>query len=476
MTVRHLGYGGGPIGKDGSLGFSEVGKEGKAKKAAKTRCVGPWDALHNSAMMTSKIIGARRTLIQAALGYCLLFTLTAAVVAADWPQWRGPARDEKSSETGLLKQWPAGGPPLFWKVTGLGAGYSGITVVGERIYTCGEQGDSSHVIALNRADGKKVWSVKLGKAGAPGWGNFAGPRCSVSVDGDRCYALGHYGEVACLRIADGQEVWRKHLVNDFGGKVPEWGYSESPLVDGDNVMFTPGGSKGAVVALNKMTGATVWHSKDFTDAAHYSSLVISEFGGVRHYVQLTADSVAGISAKDGAVLWKAERKGKVAVIPTPIVHENLVFVTSGYEVGCHLFKIVKGAAGFTVEQAYANKDLANHHGSVILHDGHIYGHSDSRGWVCMELSTGKLVWREREKLKKGAIFYADGHFYLREEDKSGPGTMALIEATPAGYREKGRFDQPDRTDKNSWTHPVVAGGRLFIRDQDLLLCYDVKAK
>ncbi|HRY48178.1 MAG TPA: PQQ-like beta-propeller repeat protein [Candidatus Paceibacterota bacterium] len=413
-----------------------------------------------------------------AVWVCSLMVLAGAclVSAEDWTQWRGPKRDGKSAETGLLKQWPASGPTLLWKTTGLGIGYSGITMSGKCIYTTGDQGDANYAIALDRATGKKIWSVKLGKSGAPGWGGFAGPRSSVTIDGDRLYVVGQYGEFVCLNAADGKEIWRKHLVQDFGGKVPEWGYSESPLIDGDQVMLTPGGSRGSVVALNKLTGATIWQSKGITDEAHYSSLVLSDFGGTRHYVQLTAEHVFGVSAKDGAVLWKAVRKGRTAVIPTPIVQGDLVFVTSGYSVGCNAFKITKGASGYAAEQVYASKEFDNHHGGAILHEGHVYGHADSRGWICMEQATGRIVWREREAAKKGSLVFADGHFILREEDKSSPGRLILIAATPAGYQEKGRFDQPDRSDKNSWTHPVVSDGRLYVRDQDLLLCYDVKAK
>jgi outer membrane protein assembly factor BamB len=418
--------------------------------------------------------GTRRSIFLVGGLAALLLAQTPAGQAQDWLQWRGPNRDGRSTETGLLKQWPEGGPKQVWKATGLGAGYSGLTVAGDRVYTSGDHGDASFVLALDRASGNKVWSVKLGKSGAPGWGNFAGPRGSVTIDGDRLYAMGQYGEVVCLQAKDGKEIWRKHMVHDFGAKQPEWGYSESPLVDGEQVVMTPGGSKGAVVALNKMTGAQLWQSKDCTDEAHYSSLVISEFGGVRHYVQLTADHVIGVNAKDGSLLWKAVRKGKTAVIPTPEVHEDMVFVTSGYGVGCNLFKITKSGSSFSAEQVYANKDLENHHGGTVFHQGNVYGHSESRGWVCLELKTGKLLWREKEKLRKGSILFADGHLYLREEaDK---GTVALIEASPEGYKESGRFAQPDRSDKNSWPHPVIANGKLYLRDQDILLCYDIKGQ
>jgi outer membrane protein assembly factor BamB len=409
------------------------------------------------------------------LAVLLVASLTASRgAAADWPQWRGPNRDGKSADTGLLKTWPAGGPPLAWKATGLGRGYSGVTLAGDRIYTMGDFGETNLVLALRRADGKRLWSTPLGKAGAPGWGGFAGPRSSVTVDGDRLYALGQYGEFACLEAATGQVRWRRHLTDDFGGERPEWGFSESPLVDGPRVVLTPGGSQGAVVALDKMTGALLWQTKEFKDPAHYSSLIAVELGGVRQYVQLTAEHVVGIVPEDGRVMWESVRPGRTAVITTPVAQGNLVYVTSGYGVGCNVFGLTRTGEGFNAEEVYANKEMANHHGGVILRGNHVYGHSEGKGWTCQELRTGKAVWQDKEILGKGSIAFADGLFYLRRED--GPGTVVLAEVSPTGVKEKGRFDQPERTDQKSWTHPVIAGGCLYLRDQDLLLCYDVRQR
>jgi hypothetical protein len=406
----------------------------------------------------------------------LLGTFTTAVVAAtgDWPQWRGPDRNGVSQETGLLKKWPAGGPPLAWKATGLGSGYATVAVAGQRIFTTGDKNGSGYLIALNRADGKPLWTTQIGKAGASGWGGFEGPRGTPTVDGELIFTIGQWGELVCVDAATGKEQWRKDFTTDFGGGRPEWGYSESPLIDGDKVVFTPGGSRGAVVALNKKTGALVWQSKDFKDPAHYASLIIAEIGGVRQYIQLTEASVAGLAAADGQLLWRAPRKGSTAVIPTPIYHDGLVYVTSGYGVGCNLFKVTAADGKFTAEQVYANKVMVNHHGGVVRMGNYVYGHSDSKGWTCQDLRSGQAVWQEKGQVGKGSLVYADGRLYLRAED--GKGTVALVEATPQGYREKGRFDPPSRTDKNSWAQPVVAGGRLYLRDQDTLLCYDVLAK
>ncbi len=407
-------------------------------------------------------------------------SLVVALVAAasqasgDWPNFRGPALNDISPDTGLLQDWSAGGPPLVWEATGLGAGYSGISLSGNTIYTAGDKDDSTLVVALNAADGKQIWAAKLGKSDAPGQPKFEGPRSTPTVSDGLVIVLGQWGDLACYAAGTGKEQWRKDLTKDFGGSYPTWGYSESPVVDGDKVMVTPGGSQGAVVALNKKTGELIWQSKEFTDAAHYSSLIIEEIGGVRQYIQLTAESVAGVAAADGKLLWRAKRKGNVAVIPCPVYKDGFLYVSSGYGVGCNVFKITATDGKFSGEQVYANKTMANHHGGVVLVGDYVYGYSEGKGWTCQDLKSGEAKWQEREKLGKGSLVCADGRLFLRQEDRKA--TVALIEPTPDGYKEHGRFDQPDRSSKNSWPHPVVIGGRLYLRDQDVLLCYNVKAK
>jgi outer membrane protein assembly factor BamB len=392
----------------------------------------------------------------------------------DWPQFHGPARDNISKETGLLKEWPKGGPALAWKMTGVGDGHSSVAVANGKIFTAGRVGDSIVVFALNEADGKQVWKAEAGGLGrSQETQGGKGPRATPTVDGDMVYMVGPAGDVVGLSAADGKEVWHINLIKDFGGSVPQWGFSESATIDGDNLLCTPGGSKGAVLAVNKKTGKEVWQSKEFTDKAAYAPLVVADIGGVHQVVSYTQAHIAGISAKDGAVLWVGDRPGKTAVIPTPIVKDDYVYVTSGYQVGCDLFKVNASGGKFTVEKLYSNKDMQDHHGGVIYLDGNIYGHSDSKGWVCQEMITGKIKWSDKG-VGKGSIAYADGHFYLRSEGKNG--TIALIEASPDGYKEHGRFDQPDRSDKQAWPHPVIANGKLYIRDMETLLCYDIKAK
>ena len=399
----------------------------------------------------------------------MLMVMASFGYGADWNQWRGPNRDGKSADTGLLKQWPEAGPELVWKATGLGIGYCGIAISGDSFYTMGDEGKDSYVYCYSLAEGKKIWSKKIGKAGAPGWGNFQGPRSTPTVEGGMVYVIGQYGEIACLKASDGSVVWNKHLVDDFGGRLPEWGYSESVLIDNGNFICTPGGNNGAILALDKKTGNVAWRTVDFKDEAHYSSIVVCEIEGVKQYVQLTPASVVGV-ATDGKLLWRGERKGRTAVIPTPVVSGNKVYVTSGYGVGCNLFEVRKSGNNFSVKEVYAMKNIADQIGGVVLVDGYIYGHCDAKGWTCQKFDTGEIMWSEKKEIGKGAIAYADGCLIIRAETK---GQVGLLEATPDGYKEKGRFIQPEFGKSQTWAHPIVAGGKLYLRDNDNLFCYEI---
>lgn len=400
---------------------------------------------------------------------------------SDWPQWRGPNRDDVSTETGLLKQWPKGGPPLAWEIKDLGGGFATVSVSNGKIYTLSYENGSTFVVALDLS-GKRIWSQKIGTGDLVSEGNRPGPRSTPTVDVDLVYAVDELGHIACLQTADGKERWHISMADDLGAKVMSgWGFAESPLVDGDHLICTPGGSKGAVAALDKKTGKVLWRTKSLTDPAGYCSLVPADIHGVHQFVVMTALSVAGISS-DGAVLWQAKRVGQTAVIPTPIVHDDLVFVTSGYSIGCNCFQISKSGDAFSAKQLYANTDLVVHHGGAVRVGDYVYGVSDKeRGiLICMELKTGKVVWKDKSIWKdanagaKGSLTCADGNLYIRGE--AGDGTVALVEATPKGYHELGRFNQPDRSKRNCWAHPVVANGKLYLRDQNVLLCYDVKGK
>ncbi|MBI4564263.1 MAG: PQQ-like beta-propeller repeat protein [Planctomycetes bacterium] len=409
------------------------------------------------------------------LAVLILFSMGAGQEASfakdpEWNQWRGPNRDGHSPDTGLLKEWPEEGPPLAWKTTKIGAGYSSVSFVKDRIFTMGDVEDGCALIALDPADGKTLWTAKVGEPG--GGGGYPGPRCTPATDGKLVFALGQFGDLICVEVGSGKERWRKHLQQDFGGKVMSgWGYAESPLLDGDHLICTPGGSKGTVLALKKEDGEPVWRSEDFRDPASYASLVPAEIGGVRQYIVLTDRRVAGVEAKSGKLLWKARRAGRTAVAATPIIHDGFVFVSSGYGVGCNGFKVSASDGAFTVEEVYSGKQLQIHHGGVIRVGNHVYGLDDRQGLKCIELKTGNEVWRERS-VGKGSITYADGHFFAWGER----GKVALVEATPEGYKEKGRFDPPEARNQGAFAHPTVFGGKLYIRDQSVLLCYDVKAK
>ncbi|MCX7046762.1 MAG: PQQ-like beta-propeller repeat protein [Candidatus Sumerlaeota bacterium] len=406
-----------------------------------------------------------------ACGMLLMFLAVKVGAETEWTQFRGPGREDIAKETGLLKQWPAEGPALAWKMTGVGGGFSGVSIAKGCIYTMGDKDGASQVMAINEADKKILWMSKVGEAG--GGQGHPGPRCTPTLDGDMLYVLNQFGDLACFQIADGKEVWRKNMNKDFGGKMMSgWGYSESPLVDGANLVCTPGGQNGSVVALNKKTGQLVWRSKDVTDAASYSSLMPVEFGGVRQYVQLSDKSVYAVAAADGKLLWRAPRMGKTAVVTTPIFKDGIVFVTSGYNIGHSAFKVTASGGSVKAEDLYSGKEMTNHHGGVVLVGEYLYGFSDNGGKLkCMELKTGKVMW-ENPCVGKGSLTCADGRLYVRSE--GGAGAVALVEASSAGYKETGRFNQPDRSQKNSWPHPVICDGKLYLRDQDTLLCYKVK--
>lgn len=402
---------------------------------------------------------------------CSLALSAHSLSAEDWPQWRGPNRDDVSQEKGLLQEWSAEGPERLWLFSDAGIGYSGFSIVGDTLYTMGARGEQEFLIAVNVGDGREKWSSEIGPILRNGYGD--GPRGTPSVDGDFLYALSGMGILVCAKTNDGSIVWKADLTKDFGGGRPGWGYCESVLIDGDKVVCTPGGGKGAVVALNKKTGEPIWQSKDFTEGAQYASIIIAEHNGKRQYIQLTHAKLAGLDAENGNVLWTADWHGRTATVPTPIFHDGHVYISSGYGAGS---KLVKLEADGTATDVYDNKTMVNHHGGVVRVGDHLYGYSDGKGWICQDFKSGEMVWNERAKLGKGCLTYADGRLYLLDEKR---GTVALIEASPEGYKEHGRFTLEPQTKQRSnqgaiWTHPVVANGKLFLRDQELLFCFDVR--
>jgi outer membrane protein assembly factor BamB len=418
----------------------------------------------------------------------LLLLSASIVTGADWPQWRGPNRDGVSSETGLLKTWPKGGPKLVWKANIGGAGYGCPVIVGDRVYVTGAEddvkGQKEFAICLKTEDGTTLWKKELpGNEGRynTDWGS--GPRSTPTVDGDQVYVLGARGDLVCLNRSDGSQVWAVNLVKDFGGGIPSWGYSESVLIDGDKLICTPGGQQGSLLALDKRTGKKVWQSSELKDGAAYASIIPAEIAGTRQYITQTSAAAVGVEAATGKLLWRVNQLQRaVAVIPTPVVHENLAFFTSGYGAGCELIKIEKNANGnFTATPVYTKKPvLTNHHGGVVRLGDHIYGHSDSGNqWVCIEFKKkeDELV-SSSGKFEKGSVVAADGLLYLYGQSK---GTMTLVEVSPQGWTEHGRFEIPEKSKfpRRSgliWTHPVIANGKLYLRDHELVFCYDISAK
>ncbi len=388
---------------------------------------------------------------------------------SDWPQWRGPERNGVSKDTGLLKQWPSSGPRQSWSISNLGEGFGSIAIRGDRIYIQGTGSTASMVFCLNRADGKTIWSAALGRKVNNGVGN--GPRSTPTVDDDRIYALTENGDLACLRARDGSPVWRKNILKEFGGSNPGWLISESPLLDGDRVIVTPGGRGAGLVALDKMTGKEIWRAKELSDEASYSSAIAADVGGVRTIMNFTSRAAVGVRASDGKLMWtNSSAANGSANCTTPVFADNKVFFTSSYGTGGALLGLNAQNGEVKAKELYFTKNMMNHHGGVVLVNGYIYGFHGDAGLTCLEFATGKRMWANRS-VGKGSLAYADGMLYLLSESQ----LVGLAEANPKAYVEKSRFTIPDRG-RPSWAHPVVAGGKLYVRDQGMLTAYDVKGR
>lgn len=404
--------------------------------------------------------------------------LVMCALAADWPQWRGPQRDGHSPEKGLLSEWPDEGPPLLWTASGLGSGYASVGVVGDRIYTVGmRQNKTTFLIALDQ-HANKLWETPLSDNEEP-------PNGTPTVSEGRVYVVTFRGVLACCDAQTGELLWKKDYTRQFRGRMMSgWGYSESPLIDGDRVVCTPGGSQAMLVALDKHDGKTIWTTvmpdnlgPKGNDGAAYSSIVISHGGGVKQYVQLVGRGVIGVDAHTGKLLWNYNKIANgTANIPTPIVSGNYVFASTGYgDGGSALLEIQRAEnrrVGIREVYYFPSNQLQNHHGGMILVDKFLYlGHGHNNGFpVCLEMATGQVAWRPGRGPGSGsaAVAYADGHLYFRYQD----GTMALIEANPREYRLKGKFRLATHLGEG-WPHPAIANGCLFLRDQDVLMCYDI---
>ncbi|REK09972.1 MAG: polyvinylalcohol dehydrogenase [Planctomycetota bacterium] len=394
-------------------------------------------------------------------------------LAADWPQWRGPNRDGVSAETQLLSTWPTEGPTLVWQAKDLGEGYSTPAVVGDRIYMNSNEGmDDEYVMCLSARDAKQVWRTRIGKVGPNRGPQYPGARSTPTVDGALLYTLGSDGDLACVETETGEIRWSKNLQEEFGGKPGKWAYSESPLVDGDVVVCTPGGSEATLLALDKKTGEVAWKCPIAEgDEAAYASIIIVEGPGPKQYVQFLQKGLVGVDAKTGKFLWRYDRtaKGSPANIPTPVANDGLVYSATGRG-GGGTVRLSADGDEVEAEQVYFDVKLPKSIGGAVLVDGHLYG-TNSGGLMCVDFASGEIKWESRG-VGAGSVLAADGRLYVHGEN----GDVALVEITPEAYNEKGQFtlpDQPDRGRAKAWTYPVIAGGKLYLRDFGTMWCYDI---
>jgi outer membrane protein assembly factor BamB len=412
--------------------------------------------------MKQRLNSAAWPLVTAAL----VLSLSAAVsnrASEDWPQWRGPNRDGRSAEKGLLKTWASGGPPLAWKAAGAGEGYSSFATAGGRLFTLGARGNQEFVVAFDAATGNQVWATQHGRRFGNDRGD--GPRGTPTIENGRVYAFGASGDMSVLDANSGKIIWTVNVLEKFGGSNIQWGLSESPLVLADRILINAGGRGASVVALKKTDGSLIWRSLD--DEAGYSSAVLHEVGGVREAIFFTGRRALGVNVNDGKLLWSYDRVANgTANIATPLVRGNRVFISSDYGTGAVLLELAAAGGGVTAKEVYFTNEMRNHHASSILVGDYLYGFS-SAILTAMQFDTGKVVWRDRS-VGKGSLVFADERLYIYSEG----GVVGLVEPSPQGYLERGRFTiQAGRLP--TWAHPVVSGGKLFIRDQDTIYAYDV---
>jgi glucose dehydrogenase len=397
--------------------------------------------------------------------------LIVPAVADDWTQWRGNHRDGKSSETGLADQWPASGPKLLWQTNDLGSGYSTPSAAGGLAYLICNQGmESEEVVALSLADGSRRWATRIGTVGKNEGPQYPGSRSTPTIDGDSLYALGSDGDLACLDAKSGTVKWSKNLRTEFGGTPGKWAYTESPLIDGDVLLCSPGGSEATVVALNKSDGSAIWKSPiPEADDASFSSPVKATIDGIDQYVLFLSKGVVGLESKTGRVLWRyTNTSDKDANVQTPVVSAPYVY-TAASRVGGGLVRV--SASDTEPEEVYFGRTLPSGMGGNILIDGNLYGASGPT-MICVDYATGEAKWQDRS-IGTSSLCFADGKLFLHSEDNQ----VAMIEATPEGYKELGRFtppNAPERANGKAWTYPIIVDGKLIIRDVGTVWCYDIR--
>jgi outer membrane protein assembly factor BamB len=389
-----------------------------------------------------------------------------AQAPAEWFQWRGPNRDGHSAETGLLQEWPANGPALLWRTNGAGTGFSSFSASNGRLFTLGSRGNIEYVIGFDAATGKRLWETPNGQRFRNDMGD--GPRSTPTVDGDRLYAFGGTGELSCLEVATGKKLWSVDVVQQFGGQTPNWGYSESPLVLGDRIVLNAGGRRASIVAINKQDGKTIWQNHG--DEPGYSSPMLLRTGSLEQVVFFTGQRALAVDPRDGRLLWTYERaSNNTANIATPIVRGNRVFVSSDYGTGGALLDVRAAGNLVSAQEVYFTREMRNHHASSVMVGDHIYGFSSSI-LTALKFDSGELAWRHRS-VGKGSLIFADQRLYLYSEQ----GVVGLAEASPAAYRERGRFSI-QQIGPPTWSHPIISRGTLIIRDQDNVYAYDIRAR
>ncbi len=408
----------------------------------------------------------------------LLFLNISAVVFAsenmDWPCFHGPRRNNLSTETGLLKVWPEDGPELLWTATGIGHGYSTVSIAGGRIYTAGMIDKQTYVAALGM-DGKQIWQKLNGQSWQASerqtWAvPYSGSRGTPTIDGDTVYHLSELGRLTAFDTGTGRELWHVDIMKTFGAERPEYGFSESVLINGNAIYCCPAGREGYIVALDKSSGSTIWANKEVKDAVGNCSAVVARIAGHEQVVTMSAQRVLSFDLTDGHLLWDYafanQRENNIADV---VVSDDLVYASSGYGKGSVLLRPKRQDDGkFSVTPEWTSELLDNHHGGVLLYDGYLYGAGqESRGWFCLDFKTGGKKWQTPGK---GSLIYADGMLYCLEER----GTISLVKASPDKWEQVSSFSSPRGGEGLFWAHPVICDGRLYIRHSDKLFAYDIR--
>jgi outer membrane protein assembly factor BamB len=390
-----------------------------------------------------------------------------------WPCFLGPNRDNQSQETGLLKEWPEGGPTTAWSAptAGLGQGYSNVSVANGTVFTMGTPGNQESVLAIDLAKGTPKWSVQTGaETFRDDQGN--GPRSTPTIDGNYAYALGARGDLVCVDTEKQSVRWHKNLMQDFGSPGVKWGFAESVLIDGSRLICTPGAPGAMMVALNKLDGSPLWKcaAPVGNPVPGYASPLVADVAGTRQYITYTGAGVVGVRASDGVVLWGNNSTANTpANCTTPLVIRDYVFVSSAYNGGATLIQLAAGEnGGVQATPTYHTHLMNSHFGGMVCLDGFVYGASGDV-LTCFNLLRNEVAWQNRS-VGKCTLTYAEGNLYVRGEN----GPVALVEATPEAYHEKGRFTPPTSGNGRAWVYPVVAAGRLFLRDEDGLVCYSLR--